>query len=63
MINNSSSTESFTDDLFEYGNDIQIFYSLYKTLTLEDLAKVDAKHIVIGLARVIDKVLKVEKRV
>ena len=49
---------SIPDDIFEYGNDIQIFYSLYKTLTLEDLAKIDAKHTVIGLARVINKALK-----
>ena len=45
----------FTDS-FEVGFDIQHYYALHQSLTLEDLAKASSKHTLKGLVKVINKV-------
>ena len=49
------SFSEFTDS-FEVGFDIQHYYALHQSLTLEDLAKASSKHTLKGLVKVINKV-------
>lgn len=46
----------FIPDCFEVGFDIQHYYALHQSLTLEDLAKATSKHTLKGLVKVINKV-------
>ena len=46
----------FISDCFEVGFDIQHYYALHQSLTLEDLAKATSKHTLKGLVKVINKV-------
>lgn len=46
---------AFTDS-FDMGFDIQHYYSLHQSLTLEDLAKASSRHTLKGLVKVINKV-------
>ena len=43
-------------DSFDMGFDIQNYYTLQQSLTLEDLAKAGSKHTLKGLVKVINKV-------
>jgi hypothetical protein len=42
------------------GFDIQQYYTLHQSLTLEDLAKANSRHTLKGLVRVVNKVKKKE---
>ena len=44
-------------DSFDMGFDIQNYYTLQQSLTLEDLAKAGSKHTLKGLVKVINKVI------
>jgi len=45
-------------DSFDMGYDIQQYYALHQSLTLEDLARANSRHTLNGLMRVVSKVLK-----
>ena len=43
-------------DSFDMGYDIQQYYALHQSLTLEDLARANSRHTLNGLMRVVSKV-------
>ena len=43
-------------DDFDLGHDIQMYYTLYQSITLEDLAKPNGQHTVKGILKVVSKV-------
>jgi len=45
-------------DSFDMGYDIQQYFALHQSLTLEDLARANSRHTLNGLMRVVSKVLK-----
>ena len=47
----------FTDS-FDMGYDIQQYFALHQSLTLEDLARANSRHTLNGLMRVVSKVLQ-----